>query len=139
MSINQIVKTAVVTADRKTTVGEIAATMATESVGSVVVVEEDKPVGLVTDRKIALAVADDPDIAQTTAAEIMTDDLVTVEADTGVFDLVRTMGEEGIRRMPVVDSAGGLAGIVTLDDVLGLLAEEVQYLADVVDRQSPRF
>lgn len=139
MSISQIVQTEVVTADRQTTVAEIAATMATENVGSVVIVEEDTPVGMVTDRSIALAVADDPDIATTTAAEIMTDDLVTVSDDRGVFDLVRTMSEEGIRRMPVIDSSGGLAGIVTLDDILTLLAEEVQFLADVVDSQSPRF
>ena len=82
MSISQIVKTAVVTADRDTSVAAIAATMSTENVGSVVIVEEEKPVGMVTDRSIALAVADDPAIGTTTAAEIPSWDSSTDSTST---------------------------------------------------------
>lgn len=139
MSISQIAQSSVVTADRNTPIQNVAATMDTQNVGSVVVVEEDKPVGLVTDRMIALALAEDPDATALTAGDLMADDLVTVGPETGVFDLVRTMSEEGIRRIPVVNDAGSLEGIVTLDDVLTLLAEELAFLADVVETQSPRF
>ena len=139
MSISQIVQSNVVTADRETAVRDVAATMATENVGSVVVVEEDKPVGLITDRRLALALADAENLAAQTAGDVMTDDLVTIQGDVGVFDLVRTMSEEGIRRVPVVNEVGSLEGIVTLDDILTLLAEELAFLADVVESQSPRF
>ena len=139
MSISQIVQSNVVTADRETAVRDVAATMASENVGSVVVVEEDRPVGLITDRRLALALADAENLATQTAGDVMTDDLVTIQGDVGVFDLVRTMGEEGIRRVPVVNEAGSLEGIITLDDILTLLAEELSFLADVVESQSPRF
>lgn len=139
MSVHQIVQSNVVTADRNTPIENVAATMATENVGSVVIVDEDTPVGLVTDRMVALALADNPDLSGATAGDLMSDDLVTVGPEVGVFDLVGTMSEEGIRRMPVVGEDGSLVGIVTLDDVLVLLAEELQYLADVVETQSPRF
>ena len=139
MSVQQIVQSNVVTADRDTPIEHVAATMGTENVGSVVIVDEHTPVGLVTDRMVALALADDPDLSGATAGDLMSDDLVTAGPAVGVFDLVRTMSEEGIRRMPVVAEDGSLAGIVTLDDVLVLLAEELQFLADVVETQSPRF
>jgi CBS domain-containing protein len=139
MSVHQIVQSNVVTADRNTPIRDVAATMDTENVGSVVIVDEREPVGLVTDRLLALALADDADLSATTAGDLMSDDLVTAGPETGVFDLVRTMSEEGIRRLPVVDEAGNLDGIVTLDDVLALLADELGFLADVVESQSPRF
>ena len=139
MSIRQIVQSEVVTADRETPIRSVAATMASQNVGSVVIVEEHAPVGLLTDRTIALALADDADLSAATAGDLMSDDLVTVGPETGVFDLVRTMSEEGVRRMPVMDADGGLVGVVTLDDVLTLLAEELGFLADVVESQSPRF
>lgn len=139
MSINQLVQSTVVTADRNTPIADVAATMATENVGSVIIVEEDRPVGLVTDRAIALSLADQASVEGRRASDVMTDDLVMVGPDTGVFDLVRTMSEEGIRRVPVVNDEGSLEGIVTLDDVLSMLAEELAFLADVVESQSPRF
>ncbi|RBI63515.1 CBS domain-containing protein [halophilic archaeon] len=138
MPVSDIALTEVVTADRNTAVTAIAARMEAENVGSVLVLEESDLVGIVTDREIALSLADDPDATDRTADEVMTEDPVTVPSDAGVTELVRRMEDAGVRRMPVVDD-GDLAGIVTLDDVLVLLTEEFDDAVDVVKRQSPRF
>ncbi|MFB6102507.1 MAG: CBS domain-containing protein [Haloplanus sp.] len=127
----------VVTASPDTPVYEIAIEMRTENVGSVVVVEDDIPVGLVTDRDIAVRIAADMlDAEEMTARNVMTGNPVTVDVDTGVFELCNTMCEEGVRRIPVVDE-GDLAGIVTFDDLIVLLTGELGTLAGAVESESP--
>ncbi|WP_440007267.1 CBS domain-containing protein [Halomicrococcus sp. SG-WS-1] len=138
MPVSDIAVTEVVTADRNTAVTAIAARMQEANVGSVLVLEESDLVGIVTDREIALSLADDPDATDRTAGEVMTEDPVTVPSDASVTELVRRMEDAGVRRMPVVDD-GDLTGIVTLDDVLVLLTGEFDDVVEVVKRQSPRF
>lgn len=56
----------------------------------------------------------------------------------GVFETMRLMRAKGVRRMPVVGSEGDLVGIVTLDDLMTLLAEEMAELAKLVSREQQR-
>jgi predicted transcriptional regulator len=58
--------------------------------------------------------------------------LAVVKEDEGIFDAIQLMSSKGIRRLPVVDKNGSLLGIVTLDDVLQLLAKEFDALAKLV-------
>lgn len=141
MTLEEIIETDVVTAERDTTIEEIVDRMANRSVGSVVIVEENKPVGVVTDRKIALALRETPDITNKQAADIMTgeDDLITVTGDTGIFEVIRTLGDAGIRRVPVVDDQENLEGIISLDDILVMLIAEFDNVSDVIEKQSQRF
>ena len=83
---------------------------------------------------VAAAVAPDT----LTVNDIMGQELATVQASEGVFEAVRYMRTKGVRRMPVVDREGGLVGIVTLDDILTLLAEEMTELAGLVSRERQR-
>ena len=139
MTIADIARTAVVTADPGATISELAFTMANERVGSVVITEGDDVVGIVTDRDIALDVLGtgaDPEAY--TARDVMTPDPLTVEAGDGVMDTVRAMCDAGVRRVPVVED-GRLAGIITLDDFLVLLAGELSNLAGVVEAESPPY
>jgi CBS domain-containing protein len=71
-------------------------------------------------------------------ADIMGLELVAVRESEGVFEALRYMRDKGVRRMPVVDSAGGLVGIITLDDLLSLLAEEMTELAKLVSHERQR-
>ncbi|ESP90130.1 putative signal-transduction protein containing cAMP-binding and CBS domains [Candidatus Halobonum tyrrellensis G22] len=129
----------VVTASPDAPVTEVATEMRDENVGSVVVVESDAPVGLVTDRDIAVRIAADGlDADEMTAEGVMTEDPLTVERDTGVFELCATMDEEDVRRMPVVDG-GDLVGIVTLDDLIRLLTDELTTLTGVIEAESPSY
>jgi CBS domain-containing protein len=139
MTVADLMRESVVTVTRDTPVDQLAVEMREENVGSVVVAEDDAPVGLVTDRDVAVRIAADRlDAREMTAAAMMTEDPVTVDVDTGVFELCSRMREEGVRRMPVVDG-GDLAGIITLDDLMVLLTGELGHLAGVIEGESPAY
>jgi len=124
----------VVVAERGLSLVNAAKLMRENHVGSIVVVEGDGagrvPVGIVTDRDIVMeVVASDMDPRGLTCGDIMGPRLVTAHQDDDAHESLATMRRRGIRRMPVVDSQGALAGIVTLDDLIGLVGRE---LMDVV-------
>jgi CBS domain-containing protein len=104
--------------------------MKRENVGTLLVLDEEKkPIGILTDRDIVLrVVASGLDAPQTTVGRILTAHPRSVSEETPIEDAVALMRTLGVRRLPVVDGRGRLAGIVSLDDVLELLTEE---LADV--------
>jgi len=62
-------------------------------------------------------------------------EVATVRESEGLFEALRYMRDKGVRRMPVVDSLGGLVGILTMDDMLSLLAEEMTELAKLVSHE----
>jgi CBS domain-containing protein len=139
MTVADLMRETVVTTTRETPVNEVATAMRDETVGSVVVVEGETPVGLVTDRDVAVRIAADRlDAGEMTAEGVMTGDPVTVDVDAGLFELSTVMCEQGVRRVPVVDD-GELAGIVTLDDLSVLLTAELSNLAGVVESESPPY
>jgi CBS domain-containing protein len=114
--------------------------MKEERVGSVVIEEDDRPVGIVTDRDLTLEVLEPrANPKEVTAGDIMTADPATAHVDDGVFDVIRDMVGASARRMPVVDDGGQIVGIITLDDFLVLLADELQGLTDVVEAESPPY
>jgi CBS domain-containing protein len=139
MSLRDLAREDVVTADPDTPATDLADTMREESVGSVVVTEGREPVGLVTDRDLAMELCKDGvDPAAMTARDVMTEDLFTVEADAGIYEAIRQTGEANVRRVPVVDD-GELWGIVTLDDFVVLLTGELGELSSVVQSESPPY
>ncbi|WP_327053647.1 CBS domain-containing protein [Halomicrococcus gelatinilyticus] len=139
MPIQDIARTEVMTAGRDQSAGNLATVMAEEKVGSVVIEEDDDPVGIVTDRDLAIQVLEPrEDPTEVTAEEIMTETPVTVDADQGIFEATATMADEGVRRMPVVDD-GNLSGIFTLDDLVVLLTDEMTNLAGVIETESPPY
>lgn len=120
--------------------GNLATVMKEENVGSVVIVDESRPVGIVTDRDLVLEVLEPrEDPASVTAADVMTETLATVRTDAGVLEATEAMAENAVRRMPVVDGMGALAGIVTLDDLVVLLTTELDNLAGVIEAESPPY
>jgi len=137
--VEDIVQEDVVTVQPDTPLTNVVSQMADRDVGSVVVVEDDEPQGVVTDRKIALALDDRQNIEEMTARDL-TDggDLVTGSTEMSVFDALQEISDAGIRRLPVVDD-GELQGIVTLDDVLVLLGSELNKATEVIRKQSPRY
>jgi len=136
--VNEVITEDVVTAERDTPVRTVVAKMAEHNVGSVIVVEEDRPIGIITDRKVALALEETADIADRTADELLHGDVFTADPSMSIFDAIQVMSDEGIRRLPIVDDNGALRGIVTLDDALVLLGGVVSEVADTVQSQSRR-
>ena len=128
-----------VTASSETTVKELAEIMANEQLGDLIITDGDEPIGIVTDRDIVLALATNDDIASMTASDVMTGDLVTIRGDAEDFELAETFAEAKVRRLPVVDADGHLTGVVTLDDLVAVLGEEMKDVATVIEAQSREF
>lgn len=138
VSIDEIVETDVVTAEPDTPLTELTNMMQQEDVGAVVVVEDEEPTGIVTDRKVALSLDEIQDPEEATAADVATEDIVTGTISLTVFDALNKMNDNSIRRFPIVDEEGNLQGIITLDDLLVLLGTELEKAASIVQSQSPR-
>lgn len=129
----------VVTADRDTEIVEIAETLDAENVGAVVIAENGEPEGIVTDRDIALSLPQSDDVRSLTAADVMTEDPVTLQEEEEGIQISRAIDEHNVRRIPVVDENGELTGIVTLDDLVATIGEQLDNVADAVEAQSPEY
>jgi CBS domain-containing protein len=106
-------------------------------VGCLVIVEGEpgrrRPIGILTDRDVVVyGVADGGTVAERTVGACMNPNLVTAREREGLLEVIRRMRVHGIRRIPVVDERGVLQGILSVDDVVDVLAEEVEALAAVL-------
>ena len=135
--------TSVMTADpvcctRDTLLRDVARKMLDNDCGQIPVVESETdktPLGVVTDRDIVIRiVAEGRDPGSATAADAMSTPCKTVTTDTSLHDCVCLMEAEKVRRIPVVDAAGKLAGIVSIADIA--LAGKEQATAEVVTKVS---
>lgn len=144
MPIGDVCVRDVVVSGQDTTVREAAKLMSQHHVGNLVVVREKAggrtiPIGIITDRDIVRnVVAEALEPATFTLGDLVARDLVTAREDQGVFECMQDMRINGIRRMPVVDRDGGLVGIISLDDLIQLLAEEMGELAKLISREQMR-
>jgi len=140
MPIGEICTREVIVCSRSTSIQESAQLMRQHHVGDLVVVDESEdkrmPVGIITDRDIVtsvVAVKLDPTVFS--AGDLVSREIVTMREDQGVFDAIRHMRMHGIRRMPVTDQGGALVGIVSIDDLIQLLAEEMGNLAKLISKE----
>jgi len=107
-------------------------------VGSLVVVDlESKPIGILTDRDLAMKCVGEGLGGDVRIDEIMTRPVTTVHEDTPIDQAIRHMAAAKIRRMVVVDGVGRLVGLLSLDDVLDLLAEEAEDIGRLLHAQMP--
>jgi CBS domain-containing protein len=122
----------VVAAHPNETLHEVAVLMQQHNVGDVVVVEARRPVGIVTDRDVALELGAHGRSPATPVVRVMSTPAAVVHDRDGVFDITRAMLQHKVRRLPVVDDDGLLVGLVTLDDLLQLLGREMANLAESI-------
>ena len=137
MDVREVCKPVVVFAYKGMALNEAARLMREHHVGSLVVVEErdagKSPIGMLTDRDIAIAVvARDLDPRTLAVSEVMTTEVVSVRDDDSVLDALALMRRRGVRRVPVVTSAGLLVGIVTLDDLLRIVVAQLDDLVGAI-------
>jgi CBS domain-containing protein len=129
----------VITADPGDLIPDVAGLMDYYNVGCVVVVEESRPVGILTDRDLALRVLTarkaDAGFENLTAAEVMTPDPRTVHEDEGFDHALELMRGANVRRLPVVDRHGKLRGIVSLDDLLEEIGADMRAITVLLRHQ----
>lgn len=140
MSVGRICVRDVDLADAEETVGQAAQRMHQRGVGTLVILGAAKqPVGIITDRDLVervLAVGRDP--LSTSVGDVMTRDPKTISEDGAIESALSLMRSGRCRRVPVVDHEDQLVGLVSLDDVLMLLAEEFKEVGSLLERETPR-
>lgn len=101
------------------TLDEVARAMRDEDVGEIPVVDDERhPIGVITDRDIVVrTVAAGRDPLQTKVEDCMTAPALVIGADATLEDCAHLMARQKVRRIPVVDAAGALCGIVALADL----------------------
>ena len=120
----------VVTASAQMTVDEAARAMRSRNVGALVVVNAGRPVGMLTDRDVAIEVVAkglDPDTAR--VGDVMHKKPITIREDLGILDAAKVFAKTGVRRLPVVTKNGVLVGVITVDDLIMLLGNELGHVA----------
>ena len=143
MNIGEICTRITVFAYHTMSVSEAARLMLEQHVGCVVVVEETdqgrRVLGMLTDRDITVAVVAREFNAQTTrVADIMSPSPVTCRPEDSMTDVLQLMQRDGVRRMPVTDALGTLVGIATLDDLIDIVAEDLQGFVRVIENERKR-
>ncbi len=143
MRVGEFCNRDVVIVRKDTQVLEAAQLMRSHHVGDLVVIEERAgkpiPVGIITDRDIVVeVVAKNVALDAVSIGDVMSFELTTAGEDDDIFDTVKLMRTRGVRRVPVVDKQGVLAGILAIDDLLGLLEEFVGDVTGVIMREQAR-
>jgi CBS domain-containing protein len=140
MSVKSICQRQVDLAGESESAQVAAARMRARNVGSLMVVDDErKPVGIVTDRDLALrVVAEGGSPVETTVAEVMTPEPITILESASIEDALGTMRSKGIRRLVVTSKDGRLVGVVSLDDVLAWISNEFRSVTGVLERSSPK-
>lgn len=139
MLVEAVMQTNVPTVDRDHTALRAARLMKEHSVGSVIVVDEhNRPVGLLTDRDLAVKLLAEGKSPDTPVDEIMSHPVYAVSRDTLMFDVLREMARRHVHRMPVIDGeTKSLVGVVTAEDSLLLLTTELANVAEVMASATP--
>ncbi len=137
MTVGDICNREVITIQRDDTVLEAAKLMRQYHVGAIIVIDKldgsTAPVGIVTDRDLVIEVlAPELDETVITVGDIMAPEVFTVKESTATHEAIEFMRRKTIRRLPIVDEIGELVGILTLDDALQLLSEELLDLAKLI-------
>ena len=123
------------TATREMSLQEVARLMREGDMGAMPVVENEKLVGIVTDRDIVVrAIAEGQD-ASTKIGDVMTTEIFSVKPDDFVFEAIRLMGDKQVRRIPVVSELGELAGIIAMADI-ALEMEDEREIAETLEEIS---
>lgn len=144
MKIGEVCNREVTFAYEHERLDDAAKLMRKHHVGSLIVVAKDDargrvPVGILTDRDIVVEVLTGGlDYRTVTVGEVMTRDPVSVSEDEDVLEALRIMRRRGMRRLPVLARAGTLAGIVTIDDLLELFAEQLGDLVKAIASEQSR-
>ena len=115
--VNQVMSKNVLTVDKSTSLQDAAQNMKKSKIGCVVVTEETKPVGIVTERDFVTKVAAEGRPLFTEISEVMTSPLITIDPEETIWEASEMMKEKGIHKLPVKENEN-IIGIVTTTDIV---------------------
>jgi CBS domain-containing protein len=140
MSIGEICNREVVICSSDDSILEAVKLMRDQHVGDVVVVEPNGegaiPVGILTDRDVVIELlAEEVDLNAVACGDVMSRELVTAAEEDEVLPIIERMRDRGVRRIPVVNRQGELQGILSFDDLVELISEQLTDLVRLVGRE----
>lgn len=140
MSAGEYCNRDVVVIDKTESVREAINLMRKNHVGDVVVVEMREnasiPLGILTDRDIVVEILEeDVDLDAVNVGDVMSEQLVTVYEETKLLDAIKQMRIKGVRRLPVINEQGELQGILSADDILELVVEQLSDIVGLVSKE----
>jgi len=115
-TIKDYMKSEVISVPKDAKLVDVAKIMTEMNIGSIIVVDENKPVGIITERDIVKAIGKGKDL-NTKAEEIMTKSLITIREDSPITGALALMRQFNIRHLPVIDDKGNLKGILSIRDI----------------------
>jgi len=125
MTIADVMTKSVVSIDATMTINEAAKMMEDAKVGAIIIMKNNQPVGIVTDRDFAVKVAAHAYQISTPIKQIMSSPLISISSDETVRAAGDLMHKSGVRKLPVIDK-GDVVGIITATDIVNLLAVSVE-------------
>lgn len=126
----------IVTLEKDATLMEAAKAMREEHVGAIIIVDKSKrAVGILTDRDIVLGAVAEGRAVASKAWEFMSKDVLVVPKTAGIADLIEKMEKREVRRAVVADDGGRPCGLVSSDDLVQLLGNELNSLGNLLSRQ----
>ena len=140
MSAGEYCNRDVVVIEKTESVREAINLMRKNHVGDVVVVEMREnasiPLGILTDRDIVIEIlAEDVDLDAINVGDVMSYQLVTVNEEVKLLDVIKLMRIKGVRRLPVVNEQGELQGILSVDDLLEIIVEQLSDIVGLVSKE----
>ena len=125
----------VTTANRETSIKDVAILMRDGDMGAMPIVENGKLVGIVTDRDIVVRGVAENKASDTPIGDVMTTEIFSVKEDDFAFEAIRLMGDKQVRRVPIINEAGELVGIIAMADV-ALETEDEREIAETLEEIS---
>ncbi|HEY6514725.1 MAG TPA: CBS domain-containing protein [Steroidobacteraceae bacterium] len=133
MNAGSVCKRGVVTVKPSDDLIAAAHAMREKHVGYLIVSEHARVIGVLTDRDIVVGVlAQEVDARTLKVGDVMTRDPLLIEEDQSIEAVLCHMREAGVRRVPVVDRSGALSGVLSIDDVLERIAEDLLNIAGAI-------
>ncbi len=141
MNVGQVCSRPAVSVGASASLAEAAALMRERNVGAVIVTKSpsDRPVavGVITDRDIVRAQLDHvADLTRLSVEQVMSRDPLEINDQSDIGDAISRMRARGVRRAPVITNDGTLTGVVSIDDLIARVAEDVIGLASVLAKQT---
>ncbi|MBA4452437.1 MAG: CBS domain-containing protein [Nitrosopumilaceae archaeon] len=121
-SVKEIMNPNVVSLGSDATVKEASELMAAQKIGSIVILDKNEPVGIITERDFATKIMLKPYSADTKVSEVMSSPVVHISSNQSVADVIDIMANKEIRKVPVIDE-GKVIGIVTGTEFLRLFVQ----------------
>lgn len=126
-AVTNIMRKDVITVTHDKTMMDVAKLMAAKSISCILVVKNNKPIGIITERDLTKTVVKYTDLSSLKVTDVMSKPVMSIPPDTNLVHAARLMREKNIRRFPVVKN-GKLVGVITETDIMRAMISLIRYL-----------